>query len=282
MDPKPFSSGKKTFVRHFETFTLIDDVPTNKRYSLIWTDGDDHYVRIRVAPEVYLAEDVDLERLSEEAVLVPRTYYRPVYPGDLVVAPVPPSADSFLKIFMPNFFVPGEDEGETLLADHPHPNIGEYRGCILAHGRIKGLCFKRYGTDLYCAKRDGYDFDADRVMEGLRAGLAHLHGLGYIHNDLNPSNVVLDSDGQAVIVDFGSCVPKGEPMTLSLGTPPWTNGAEIASEENDFYGLEKIDDWIRQPRSPRSSSEASDSGTDDCCTDIPHADTPEARRSDDQ
>jgi len=34
-------------------------------------------------------------------------------------------------------------------------------------------------------------------------GLAHLHGLGIVHGDIKPSNIVLDGKGQPLITDWG-------------------------------------------------------------------------------
>jgi hypothetical protein len=45
--------------------------------------------------------------------------------------------------------------------------------------------------------------DAVRVLRGAAAGLAHMHGAGWVHGDLKPANVLLDGDGEARLADFG-------------------------------------------------------------------------------
>ncbi|MFF9485344.1 serine/threonine-protein kinase [Streptomyces sp. NPDC014676] len=45
--------------------------------------------------------------------------------------------------------------------------------------------------------------DADRVLRGVAAGLAHMHGAGWVHGDLKPANVLLGADGQVWLADFG-------------------------------------------------------------------------------
>ncbi|MFF8973068.1 serine/threonine-protein kinase [Streptomyces sp. NPDC014995] len=45
--------------------------------------------------------------------------------------------------------------------------------------------------------------DADRVLRGVAAGLAHMHGAGWVHGDLKPANVLLAADGQVWLADFG-------------------------------------------------------------------------------
>ncbi|MFF5503575.1 serine/threonine-protein kinase [Streptomyces roseolus] len=45
--------------------------------------------------------------------------------------------------------------------------------------------------------------DRDRIAEGICEGLAHLHRSGWVHADLKPENVLLDTDGSVKLSDFG-------------------------------------------------------------------------------
>ena len=47
-------------------------------------------------------------------------------------------------------------------------------------------------------------------LERVESGIRHLHSLGLIHNDINPSNIMLD--GEIPIIDFGSCQREGESL----------------------------------------------------------------------
>lgn len=67
-----------------------------------------------------------------------------------------------------------------------------------------------------------------------------MHALGLIHNDLNPSNIMMNGDSP-VIIDFDSCKREGEKLGLKLGTFGWAmEGVDYATPQNDYFGLSKI------------------------------------------
>ncbi|KAJ7130614.1 hypothetical protein C8R44DRAFT_775883, partial [Mycena epipterygia] len=63
----------------------------------------------------------------------------------------------------------------------------------------------------------------DKVIAGIRLGLEHIHSLGYVHNDLNPRNIVLDKEFKVpIIIDFDSCYKIGESLKgKKAGTVDW-------------------------------------------------------------
>ncbi|KAK0365380.1 hypothetical protein LTR59_010108 [Friedmanniomyces endolithicus] len=97
-----------------------------------------------------------------------------------------------------------------------------------------------------------------RILESLKPNphpnlvryrVAHLHSLGYAHNDLNPMNIALDKNDQPVILDFGSCRKFGDTL-LSGGTPGWIDeDYSISSPLHDEVALEKIASWLRLRKS---------------------------------
>jgi len=129
-----------------------------------------------------------------------------------------------------------------LLRKYPHPNIAQYLGCTIHDNRITGLCFVRYGTTL--ADRlngNSLTLPKDIILNGIKCGIQHLHYLGVIHNDVNPSNIMLKSDDTPVIIDFDSSQREGEKLGSKAGTRGWTDeNFEFASRENDYYGMKKI------------------------------------------
>ncbi|CAG1989672.1 unnamed protein product [Fusarium graminearum] len=127
------------------------------------------------------------------------------------------------------------------LAKNPHPNIAQYRGCEVVDGKIRGLCWDRYAITLHDHVREGKPIDAERFLRGVEAGLRHLHSLGYCHNEIDDSNVMLDDDGDAVIIDFKACIPHGEKLFKCGAHPGYSlAGMEFSDPKNDDYSLNRM------------------------------------------
>jgi serine/threonine protein kinase len=84
------------------------------------------------------------------------------------------------------------------------------------------------------------------ILNQVLAGVAHAHGLGYLHRDLKPNNILLNRRGQAKITDFGiaKVLGGGDSLTKKgfvLGTTAYmapeylTHGRD--SEQLDIYAL---------------------------------------------
>lgn len=84
-------------------------------------------------------------------------------------------------------------------------------------------------------------FIAKQVCEGL----AEAHQLGVVHRDLKPQNIMIDSDGNARIMDFGiarSIKTKGITETgVLIGSPEYMSVEQVEGEEvdqrSDIYSL---------------------------------------------
>ncbi|PNY26305.1 Uncharacterized protein TCAP_03772 [Tolypocladium capitatum] len=114
------------------------------------------------------------------------------------------------------FFEPRLQEAQVYerLRLKPHPNIDIY------HGIRK------------------------QKKEGVNKGVAHLYALGLAHGDIDPSNIMLDSRiNQVVLIDFDSCRPVGKPMGRKAGTTNWSSVdcPEVAELEHDHTALQLID-----------------------------------------
>ncbi|MGA5495757.1 serine/threonine-protein kinase [Streptomyces cinereoruber] len=97
-------------------------------------------------------------------------------------------------------------------ADHPHlvrthavctvdaPDLPALDGAIaLVMDRAEASLRQRLGA----AGTGGPIPDAVRILCGVAAGLAHMHGAGWVHGDLKPANVLLGADGAVWLADFG-------------------------------------------------------------------------------
>ena len=119
-----------------------------------------------------------------------------------------------------------------LLTLHPHPNIATYLGCQVSDGTITGLCLKKYPHTLMKEVNPGAlkkralrnmrkaKGEYSHFLTGIENGIQHLHSLGLVHNDINPSNIMIDED-RAIIIDFGSCRKLGESLENVGRTYEW-------------------------------------------------------------
>ncbi len=72
--------------------------------------------------------------------------------------------------------------------------------------------------------------DALRIGEDILRGLTYAHAKGVIHRDIKPANILLTSDGQAKIADFGIARPAGSTLTQvgsMLGTPNYMSPEQV-------------------------------------------------------
>jgi serine/threonine protein kinase len=92
--------------------------------------------------------------------------------------------------------------------------------------------------------------DYSNVLAGIESGIKHLHAVGLVHNDINPSNIMLDGD-EAVIIDFGSCRRVGESLEGAGRTYEWYDEqVKTALPQNDLDALEEIRIWLGDESKP--------------------------------
>ncbi|OJA12214.1 hypothetical protein AZE42_10150 [Rhizopogon vesiculosus] len=213
---------------------------------IVWKEGDNYYQSEHSATN----GSFDIDSLPV-ATPIPMHIFKGCWDPSLTESPPLAPVDSFLKrpriiVLMPDDYdtdkshkhdltrTPGdflvqEAKVYEILKQHPHPNIGVYYGCVL---------WTKDPT-----------LNHTTILEGISKGLQFLHeALGLVHNDINPSNVMLDDAGNPVIIDFDSCIPIGEEIGLSskCGTFTWTPEPEPTKSlpENDMYGLAQIGEFL--------------------------------------
>lgn len=121
----------------------------------------------------------------------------------------------------------------------PHPNIALYLGCQVINKRIVALCFKKYKYTLYeRIENNRNGLDKDRCVKDIQSGIEHIHRAGYAHNDINPSNIMFDEDGKAVIIDFDSCRKLGHKLGMKTGTKGfYDKNATTSEKQNDYHSF---------------------------------------------
>jgi serine/threonine protein kinase len=135
------------------------------------------------------------------------------------------------------------------ISQHPqHPNIVKFLGCRTRRGRVTGLMMERYEFTLTDFVNEGHTMDKKRFLDCLESAIRHLHGLHLAHNDINPANIMVNTDTkEPVLVDFGSCHIIGDKLTASRGTPGWIEEGDdysISKASHDTSALTKIRTWL--------------------------------------
>jgi serine/threonine-protein kinase len=133
-----------------------------------------------------------------------------------------------------------------------HPHIVPLHDSGEAGGTLYYVMPFVEGESLHeCLQRE-HQLPVDRALRIVRDvadGLAHAHGLGVVHRDIKPGNILL-TGSHALLADFGiaRAVSTGDrdmPLTetgLALGTttymsPEQATGVEDVDERSDIYSL---------------------------------------------
>ncbi|KAF2272407.1 uncharacterized protein EI97DRAFT_208667 [Westerdykella ornata] len=230
---------------HGEIFVEKDGDVIFDHTKIILRDADDEYFYAKINQRMTRFSIVDINGL--DTTRIPTDQIWPLANPKFSRVPdsLPPT--SYLK--RPRLLYYGLDDldcGSHILTEveaceilkrHPHSNIAPYLGCIVKAGRIRGLAFARYFVTLSQMLKDGTPFDRGHCLRGIEAGVRHMHKLGLVHNDLTPTNIMMDGDNP-VIIDFDSCKREGDGLGSKAGTDGWTlDGQDRAMQENDLYSL---------------------------------------------
>ncbi|CAG8366941.1 unnamed protein product [Penicillium salamii] len=159
----------------------------------------------------------------------------------------------------------GEAQVLEELSQHPHPNLIRYHGCRVVNGHFTGVVLERHPRDLEAYVERGHKaIDTTRFMAALESAIQHLHGLGWAHNDLKPSNILVSEAGMPILIDFEGCQKLGTALKYIRGSEEWIEGDiesyNTSEAQHDIFALGKIREWLERPL--RSSAILGDSESD--------------------
>src|SRR5881398_187423 len=147
----------------------------------------------------------------------------------------------------PQFEIRFRNEAETA-AKLDHPNIIRIRFVARSGDYVyfaMDLCTDSLGARL---AREGplSERDVVRLATDVARGLDFAHRQGVIHRDLKPDNILIHSDGSAVISDFGiaravSGYVASTGVNMTIGTPQYLSPEQAQGRpldaRVDFYSL---------------------------------------------
>ena len=121
-----------------------------------------------------------------------------------------------------------------------HKNIGTVHAIEEADDRQVFLVMAYYEGQSLACRMTGTPFpvfEAVEIVQQIAEGLAHAHERNIVHRDVKPSNVILTSEGEAKIVDFGLARfigPSAATQTQNFsGTLPYMSPEQVMGRAVD-------------------------------------------------
>lgn len=136
-------------------------------------------------------------------------------------------------------FVETESYHGNKLQKHYHV-VSELLTGVSLSDLLEGKCTDVHDKEIPFAKKMLKDYQTDPVHFAkniginVLSGLMALHDAGYIHRDIDPSNIMLTEDGHIKLIDFGICKQVNKLTTHDRGlttTGVFMGKAEYAAPE---------------------------------------------------
>lgn len=111
--------------------------------------------------------------------------------------------------------------------EHPHEPCTRLVGLLLDYIENKGTLNELVPWN------DCLDSERDRWVKQISHNVSRLHRAGIAWGDAKPDNVLVDTEGNAWLIDFGGSY-----------TPTWVDKDKKESIAGDEQGLERINAWV--------------------------------------
>jgi serine/threonine-protein kinase len=84
-----------------------------------------------------------------------------------------------------------------------------------------GILMPHYACSLSAVPVPAEPASARRILSRMAAALDAVHAAGWLHGDVKPGNIFLDSAGEPWLGDYGSSCPYGQLAEFTGGTPAY-------------------------------------------------------------
>ncbi len=92
------------------------------------------------------------------------------------------------------------------------------------------------------------EIQAVRIFKQVADGLAHMHGRGFVHADIKPSNILVTEHDEVKIIDLGQGCPIGTVKKRIQGTPgymaPEQAHRQTITPQTDIYNFGATMYWV--------------------------------------
>lgn len=90
--------------------------------------------------------------------------------------------------------------------------------------------------------------EAIRIFHQIAQGLSHMHGRGFVHADIKPSNILVTEEDEVKIIDLGQGCPVGTVKKRIQGTPgymaPEQAHRQAITPQTDIYNFGATMYWV--------------------------------------